>query len=90
MEIKTTKVPQKGDYYAFQALVWHDGKLQFTLTVKLTRTEYSIALNRNCIKDLDEALQKLKDFTISEAQKIYNDSRYKEGGEYTGTFSPCW
>lgn len=90
MEIKTTKVPQKGDYYAFQAIVWHDGILQFTLTEKLTRTEFSIALNRECVKDLEDALQKLRDFTVSEAKRIYNNSTYKEGGEYTGNFSPCW
>lgn len=90
MNIAVDEVPRKGDYYAFQAIVWHDGVLQFILTKKLTGTELAISLNRKCVKDQDDALVKLKHFTVSEAKKIYENQRYKVGDKFVGNYSPCW
>lgn len=90
MRIEIHKISHTGDYDAFEAVVWDGDELKFTLIKKLSRTELHEAINKNCVANDAEAIEKLKQFTLSEAKTLYNNKQYKKGDKYEGDFSPCW
>lgn len=90
MRIDIHKTPHEGDSDAFEAIVWDGDEIQFILKKKLSRTELHEGINKNCVANHAEALEKLKQFTLSEAKTLYNNKQYKKGDKYEGDFSPCW
>jgi DNA-binding protein YbaB len=91
MNIKTEKEPKTGDFEAFRTEISvNDGNKKFSLVAKISRTEMSIAINKECVKDEKEALEALKQYSIDEALKIYKSGQFKNGDKFEKWFSPCW
>jgi len=90
MELQVNIMPKKGDYEAFRVDVWSDGKLQFLLIEKISGTELATSIAKECVSDKNEALEKLKIFSVAEAKRIYSSNGYKLGEKIVNFYSPCW
>ncbi len=90
MDIKDFKLPKAGDSDAYKVEIWSEGELQFSLFRKISGTELAICFANGIVMNREEALKKLRAFTVSEATGKYNSGKYKIGEIYEGFYSPGW
>lgn len=90
MDIKNYVLPKTGDYDAYRVDIWSNDELQFSVIRKISGTELAISIANGTVKNKEEALGKLRAFTVSEATGKYNAGEYKAGEVYEEFYSPNW
>jgi hypothetical protein len=90
MDVKEYNQPKTGDYSAFRVEIWHEGKLKIIYVGKLTHTEIAISIANKCVKDENEALEKLRRYCRSEAIKLFEKNVSDKTLKQEKYFSPCW
>ncbi len=86
MKYKTEKLPVLGDYAGFRVIVWDKLGFQFSVTEKISGTQMTIVQNNKTFLNEDEVLKSLKYCVINQAKKIYQESSYIPGQEFTFWF----
>jgi hypothetical protein len=91
MKINIEKLPKIGDYIAFRTEIWSEkDKKKFSYTAKLSGTEMSISLSNGSLKSEAEAEEKLKQFSVGKAKKVYESGVFNDGDKIEIWFSPSW
>ncbi len=91
MKIITEKLPKTGDYIAFRTEVWSEkDKKKFSYIAKLSGTEMAISLNNGSLESISDAQDKLKQFSVNKAKKVYESGKFNDGDKFEIWFSPGW
>ena len=90
MDIKDYLLDKTGDYDAFRVDIYSNGKLQLSVIRKISGTELASSIANGIVKNRDDALKKLRAFTVSEATTKFNKGEFKVGEVYEDFFSPNW
>lgn len=91
MKINTEKLPKIGDFIAFRTEVWSEkDKKKFSYIAKLSGTEMAISINNGSLKSIEDAEEKLKQFSINKSKKVYDSGKFNDGDKFEIWFSPSW
>ncbi len=89
MEIKSTILPKSGDLNSVEVRIISNNDVFITYTGKLSRTEMRRAITNGIIKNENEGVEKLKNFSINRATEIHQKNLGKKV-QKTEWFSPFW